>query len=87
MKKVAHCHALWMMYPGWQSESFVPTEESLLPCQGPRWQLSVALPGVTPSIRTSFGAGKPFLCSTVWELLSKSNYFLEYKFQGISQIF
>ena len=50
MKKVAHCHALWMMYPGWQSESFVPTQESLLPCQSPRWQLSVALPGVTPSI-------------------------------------
>ena len=33
MKKVAHCHALWIIYSGWQSEPFVPTEESLLPCQ------------------------------------------------------
>ena len=76
MKKVAHCHALWMMYPGWQSESFVPTEESLLPCQSPRWQLICSTARGHTVDRTSFGAGKPFLCSTVWELLSNSNYFL-----------
>ena len=50
MKKVANCHALWIMYSGWQSESFGPTEKMLLPCKSPKWQLSVALSGVTPSI-------------------------------------
>lgn len=79
MKKVAHCHALWIIYSGWQSESFVPTEESLLPCQSPGWQLSVALAGVSPSIELRLE-----LVNHFYEALFGSYFRILNIFEGIS---
>ena len=69
--------AKWVFWSNWKNAAAMQKSQVATICSTVRGHTVY---------RTSFGAAKPFLWSTVWELLSNSKNSQEYKFQGILQI-